>query len=162
MQPNLLSRAVLPAVIGLSVIFGPAAFADTAVLGGIRDIDRGGYGGVIEYNTLEPDPAGGLSLGFGAALQSDSDGDRWVGVGVAAELGLGETFFVEGSFMPGHYRAGATRLGGSLHFRTTVGLGVNLDARNALSLGVSHLSNAGLDDYNPGTDLVTLRYLRRY
>jgi hypothetical protein len=98
------------------------ANADTAVIGAVRDIHRGGYGGMIEYHwteTLATKP--NWSAGWAGAAHTEADDDRWIGFGVSAEYGLTDGVFVEASFMPGYYSEGATDLGGNLHFRTTVG-----------------------------------------
>ncbi|MDV7201828.1 acyloxyacyl hydrolase [Roseovarius sp. 10] len=140
-----------------------AASADTAVVGAVRDIHRGGYGGMIEYHwteTLAAKP--NWSAGWAGAAHTEADDDRWIGFGVSAEYGLTDSVFVEASFMPGYYSEGATDLGGNLHFRTTVGIGYAVSNAYAVSVAVSHWSNGSIEAWNPGTDMVMLRLLRRY
>ena len=139
------------------------AHADTTVLGAVRDIHRGGYGGMIEYHwteTLAAKP--NWSAGWAGAAHTEADDDRWIGFGVSAEYGLTDSVFLEASFMPGYYSEGATDLGGNLHFRTTVGIGYAVSDAYAVSLAVSHWSNSSIEAWNPGTDMVILRLLRRY
>ena len=139
------------------------ASADTAVGGAVRDIHRGGYGGMIEYHwneTLAAKP--NWSAGWAGAAHTEADDDRWIGFGVSAKYGLTDSVFVEASFMPGYYSEGATDLGGNLHFRTTVGIGYAVSDAYAVSVAVSHWSNGSIEAWNPGTDMVMLRLLRRY
>ena len=139
------------------------AGADTAVVGAVRDIHRGGYGAMIEYHwteTLAAKP--NWSAGWAGAAHTEADDDRWIGFGVSGEYGLTDSVFVEASFMPGYYSEGATDLGGNLHFRTTVGIGYAVSDAYAVSVAVSHWSNGSIEAWNPGTDMVMLRLLRRY
>ena len=139
------------------------ASADTAVIGTVRDIHRGGYGGMIEYHwteTLAAKP--NWSAGWAGAAHTEADDDRWIGFGVSGEYALTDSVFVEASFMPGYYSEGATDLGGNLHFRTTVGIGYSVSDAYAVSVAVSHWSNGSIEAWNPGTDMVMLRLLRRY
>ena len=137
--------------------------ADTAVIGAVRDIHRGGYGGTIEYHwteTLAEKPNWGA--GWAGATHNEADNDRWIGFGVSGEYSLNNKVFVEGSFMPGYYSQGATDLGGNLHFRSTLGIGMNISDSYAISLALSHWSNGSIERWNPGTDMVMLRLLHRY
>ena len=139
------------------------ANADTAVIGAVRDVHRGGYGGMIEYHwteTLAAKP--NWSAGWAIAAHSEADNDRWVGFGVSGEYAITDNLFLEASFMPGYYSEGATDLGGNLHFRTTVGIGYSLSDAYAVSMAVSHWSNGSIEAWNPGTDMVMLRLRRRY
>ena len=139
------------------------ASADTAVVGAVRDIHRGGYGGMIEYHwteTLATKP--NWSAGWAGAAHTEADDDRWIGFGVSGEYSLTEAMFLEASFMPGYYSEGATDLGGNLHFRTTVGIGYAVSDAYAVSLAVSHWSNGSIEAWNPGTDMLQLKLLRRY
>ena len=139
------------------------ASADTAVIGAVRDIHRGGYGGMIEYHwteTLAAKP--NWNAGWAGAAHTEADDDRWIGFGVSAEYGLTNSVFLEASFMPGYYSEGATELGGNLHFRTTVGIGYAVSDAYAVSVAVSHWSNGSIEAWNPGTDMVMLRLLLRY
>lgn len=139
------------------------ANADTAVLGAVRDIHRGGYGGVIEYHWTETLATKATwSAGWAIAAHNEADDDRWVGFGVSGVYPLSGKLFVESSFMPGYYSEGATDLGGNLHFRTTVGFGYAVSDAYAVSVAVSHWSNGSIEAWNPGTDMVMMRLLRRY
>ena len=45
-----------------------------------------------------------------------------------------------------------------MEFRSTIELGYRFDDRSRLSLAFGHLSNAGIGDSNPGTEVLTLYY----
>ena len=89
-----------------------------------------------------------------------SDGSLWGGVGLAADIPLGDRWFVAASFAPGLYADGSSDLdlGGSVIFRTQAEIGYKFDSDRRLSLAYSHLSNAGLDEENPGSEVITVYY----
>jgi hypothetical protein len=57
-----------------------------------------------------------------------------------------------------HHRGGGIDLGGSLQFRSGLELAVGIGARQRLSLSLYHLSNAGLQRPNPGTESLVVGY----
>ena len=153
------------ATIAGATLFATAtiACADTAVIGAVRDIHRGGYGGVIEYHwtdTLVTKPE--FSAGWAGAVHNESDDDSWIGFGVSGEYLLSDRMFLEGSFMPGYYSQGATDLGGNLHFRSTIGVGMNISDNYAISFALSHWSNGSIERWNPGTDMAMIRLSIRH
>jgi hypothetical protein len=81
---------------------------------------------------------------------------------VHQQFDLSERFFVEASFMPGYYNPEDTDLGGNIHFRSLVGLGLKFRGSSAISITVDHLSNGGLTTSNPGSEFVTVRYTFGY
>ena len=159
-----LNRRFNPTITAAAIVATTGiACADTAVVGAVRDIHRGGYGSMIEYHWTETLAAKrNWSAGWAGAAHTEADKDRWIGFGVSGEYTLTESVFLEASFMPGYYSKGATDLGGNLHFRTTLGIGYAVSDAYALSLAVSHWSNGGIETRNPGTDMVMLRLLWRY
>ena len=151
-------------IILAALLIGPnIVSADTIVLGVVRDIHRGGYGGVVEYHwtdTLATKPE--FSAGWAGAVHNESDDDSWIGFGVSGEYSLSDRMFLEGSFMPGYYSQGATDLGGNLHFRSTLGIGMNISDNYAISFALSHWSNGSIERWNPGTDMAVLRLSIRH
>ena len=145
------------------MIASSIAGADTTVLGAVRDIHRGGYGGVVEYHwtdTLVAKPE--FSAGWAASAHNEADDDSWIGFGVSAEYALTNGMFAEASFMPGYYSEGATDLGGNLHFRSTLGVGINISDNYAISFALSHWSNGSIERWNPGTDMAMIRLSIRH
>ena len=101
------------------------------------------------------------SYAWVGAGQLDTDGDVFLGIGVHANWLIGEgKWFVEGSFMPGYYEDGSdgTDLGGNVQFRTLFGVGYTVAPGRKLSLAIDHKSNADLEDRNPGSETLVLRY----
>jgi hypothetical protein len=94
-----------------------------------------------------------------AGLEATSDGGFWGGAGVLLDLYFGRRVVLTGSFAPGVYSNGSGKdLGYPLEFRSQIELGYRFDDRSRLSLALSHLSNAGLGDTNPGTEILSLYY----
>ncbi len=87
-----------------------------------------------------------------------SRGEGWAGVGLAYTWrGAATGAFVRASFLPGLYRSGDGRdLGGPISFRSGIDLGLALNGGGALTLSISHRSNANLYDRNPGMNTVAL------
>ena len=66
--------------------------------------------------------------------------------------------------MPGYYDRGSdgTPLGGNIQFRGLVGVGYKISNTQRVSLAIDHKSNAGLEDKNPGSETLVLRYTKRF
>ena len=101
-----------------------------------------------------------MSLGVGAALESDGESDLFIGAGLAANWSLRNDWFVEASVMPGYYDAAssANRLGGDFQIRSLLGVGRVLPNGNAISVAAQHKSNASTNDFNPGVNALLVRY----
>jgi len=156
-------RQYLTITLAAFLVSSTIASADTITFGAVRDIHRGGYGGVIEYHwtdTLATKPE--FSAGWAGAVHNESDDDSWIGLGVSGEYSLSDRMFLEGSFMPGYYSQGATDLGGNLHFRSTLGVGMNISDNYAISFALSHWSNGSIERWNPGTDMAMIRLSIRH
>jgi hypothetical protein len=92
------------------------------------------------------------------ATLATSDGSGWAGAGLAYAIPLGP-FELTPSFVPGFYHQGNGRdLGYPLEFRSQLELGCRLAGGQRIALAVSHLSNAGLGDSNPGQESLTLNF----
>lgn len=80
-----------------------------------------------------------------AGLRREFDvGDRWV---VTPHFGV--TLFDEGD---------GKNLGHTVEFRSGLEVSYRLDERSRLGLSFYHLSNAGLDEINPGSESLVLVY----
>ncbi len=102
----------------------------------------------------------GADISYGGVLVRDNAGDTFVGVGLSAIRPIGNgPWFVEGGFFPGIFNAGTdeTDLGNPVEFRTVIGVGRAVTAKTKVSVGVSHLSNGGLADSNPGVNKFSVR-----
>jgi hypothetical protein len=118
----------------------------------------------LEYHT---DPIfeydWGIISVFGI-LEVDDDSDMYAGPGVATLWDISASWFVEASLAAGYYDRGSDSLdlGGNIQFRTLIGLGYRLSKKSGLSLALDHLSNAGIEDTNPGRNAIILRYRRAF
>jgi lipid A 3-O-deacylase len=93
----------------------------------------------------------------GVMANSDMGGDAYVGVGV--DLFVGDRWVVTPSFAPSLYWRGSSKnLGETLEFRSSIGVAYRFDDHSRLGLELYHLSNAGLDDHNPGTAVLLAKY----
>lgn len=147
----------------------PVSAADWIVGLGTTDFSRDGASDeaalVIEVHGPTLGRIGRFDLGFGGALEVDSEGDYWVGAGVAALGSIGNgPWFVEASLMPGFYDEAIQEndLGGNLQFRSLLGLGYAFANGARISLAASHKSNGGFEDENPGANAISVRYRRGF
>lgn len=92
-------------------------------------------------------------------VEVTSDGSIWGGVGVLIDITFFDALVLTGSFAPGLYEDGNGKdLGHVVEFRSQVELGYQFENQSRLSLAFSHLSNASLDDENPGVEVLNLYY----
>ena len=101
-----------------------------------------------------------LSARFGAALEVKETGDAFAGVGVSGIWDLQRDWFVEASVMPGAYSENVdlNDLGSTFEIRSLLAVGRRFGGGQAVSLAVSHKSNASTADSNPGVNALTLRW----
>jgi lipid A 3-O-deacylase len=93
----------------------------------------------------------------GAMINSDGGGDIYAGVGI--DLFFGNRWVVTPAFAPSAYIHGSSKnLGEVLEFRSSIDIAYRFDDRSRLGLELYHLSNAGLSDHNPGTEVLLVKY----
>ena len=97
------------------------------------------------------DVAGGLAVteeesfvGYVGLRRDFRANDRWV-----VAPGFGFAFYEQGD---------GKDLGGNFQFRSALDLAYRLTPRARLGLTVYHLSNAGIEDFNPGSNSLVLTY----
>ena len=79
--------------------------------------------------------------------------------GLRLDLFLGRRFVISPSFAPGLYSNGDGKdLGYPVEFRSALEFAYRFDDRSRLGIGVYHLSNASLDENNPGVEVATIHY----
>ncbi len=92
-------------------------------------------------------------------VEVTSDGSVWGGIGVLLDITFFDSVVLTGSFAPGLWAEGDGKdLGHVVEFRSQVELGYQFDNKSRLSVAFSHISNANLDDENPGTEVLNLYY----
>ena len=159
---------VLNLLIALLLWLSTPAQSNSLIFGiGAEGVDGNDPTTTVFYLEYKSEPffeRGIFSASFNTTTRIDTDTDFFIGGGAIAELSLFHRVFFEASLLPGFYSEGddGTDLGGNFQFRSLFGLGFNLNAKSAVSLAIDHLSNAGIESKNPGTEAVTFRYRRRF
>jgi len=111
----------------------------------------------IEYRFAPMESAYNLIPVIGFTV--NSDGGYWAHTGIRYDYHLNENWVLTPNFAVSAYEDGAGKdLGHAIEFRTGLELAYKLDGSSHLGLGIYHLSNAGLDDHNPGEESVILSY----
>ena len=149
-----------------ALLFAPLAVsAQEVVLGaGFADFSSDGADDSVlfsvDYNFRPFYSSGRFDLGWGTALELDTAGDAFAGIGLVARQGLGERWFISASVLPGAYFHASTPndLGSIFEIRSLLGVGYALNDTSSLSLAISHKSNATTADYNPGVNALSLRW----
>jgi lipid A 3-O-deacylase len=116
--------------------------------------------------SIQTDPMAALGrVAFGAAgaVEADSDGDAWMGVGPYAMLALAPRWRLSLSVMAGAYARGEGEdLGSPVEFRTRLGIGRAVGPTWRVGLAAEHKSNAGIGEINPGVETVLVTLGRRF
>jgi lipid A 3-O-deacylase len=152
----------------LALIFNAAANAagveidDPALLSfavGSYDINRQRDEGTEFRVEYRPDRQFGIFKPFVAgAYTSTSQG--FVGAGILIDYYLDQHYVITSSLAP-HYYWGENSdldLGHDIEFRSQLELAYRFENRSRLGLAISHYSNAGLGDQNPGTETASVYY----
>lgn len=80
-------------------------------------------------------------------------------VGFRLELSFSDRFTLTPQLGAGYYDRGDDKnLGGNLQFRSGIEAAVRLGGRQSLGLLFYHLSNAGIEDVNPGAESLVLTW----
>jgi len=87
-----------------------------------------------------------------------SDGAIYGVGGILIDVPLGPIVFTP-SFGAGLYASGGGKdLGSALEFRSQLEVGYQFDNQSRFSAGYSHISNAGITETNPGTNILSIYY----
>lgn len=102
---------------------------------------------------------------FAVGVITSTDNSRpFVSLGPVWRMPLrNKNLFMEFGFSPtiiGGSNFDSTDLGGNLHFTSSISLGGNFGKNRSsnLSLRLQHISNGGLNDTNPGLDLIGISF----
>ena len=88
-----------------------------------------------------------------------SDRFFYYAAGVLMDFSLKDQWRLTPSFGIGHYpENGDVDLGGELQFMTTFELSFEFFNKGRLGFGWSHISNGGIYDINPGTEILKITY----
>jgi hypothetical protein len=79
--------------------------------------------------------------------------------GAVADVVCADAFLVSLTFAPGIFSRGNGKdLGYPLEFRSGIEVGFQFESGNELKFSLHHLSNGGLDKWNPGTETLSVLY----
>jgi hypothetical protein len=161
---NRLSAALLGALLLIGGTPGPARAQDPDFLtlgAGAFDYNDDATAGVISLDYLSAkrllflQPLGGFMVTFDGAVYGHA--------GLGLDIFFGRRIVATPSFSVGLYGQGDGKdLGHVVEFRSAIQLAYRFDDRSRLGVVLHHLSNAGLDDTNPGANSLLLTYSRPF
>ena len=92
-------------------------------------------------------------------VEATSDGAVYGLGGLLLDWGVAPHFYITPGIGAGLYHDGDGKdLGHVVEFRSQIEAAYEFENASRFSLGFSHISNAGLDDRNPGTEILSLYY----
>ncbi|NMM43560.1 acyloxyacyl hydrolase [Rhodospirillaceae bacterium KN72] len=92
-------------------------------------------------------------------LMTTTDSALYAYAGIRLDLFIGNRLVITPSFAPGLYHDGDGKdLGYPVEFRSAIEFAYRFDDRSRLGVSYYHLSNASLDENNPGTEVAILHY----
>ena len=134
------------------------------------DVDRI-FGGVGVFDILDEDTVPAFEAQWIPGVRyfdfiapfvggfATTDGAFYGGFGFGAEFVLDDTWVVMPFTGIGLFEDGDGKdLGSVVEFRSGVDLGYRFDYGGQISVTFTHMSNAGISDRNPGTELLMFRY----
>jgi lipid A 3-O-deacylase len=127
-------------------------------LGDVRfDEDRIGKEFYVGYDAGQKH--GPFQTTIGASVTEEGAG--WIGAGgkwTSTDIWSGP-FFLESTLMPGiYFQSDGPDLGGSLQFRSSIGVGFAFEGGATVTVAYDHRSNADTDVTNPGLEVLSIRY----
>ena len=89
-----------------------------------------------------------------------SEGSLWGGAGILLDMNLSDNVYFTPSFGVGLYSQGGSDLdlGYPIEFRSQIEAGYKFHSGQRIGVSFGHLSNASLDDENPGTEVLNVYY----
>ena len=94
-----------------------------------------------------------------AGLELTADGAVYGLAGLLVDVYFGRRLVVTPSFGAGLYHNGNGKdLGNQVEFRSQVELAWRFNDQSRLSIAISHISNAGIANRNPGAELLNVYY----
>lgn len=124
----------------------------------------GGIGNVLDhqkrvFGVIEYQPAWQIGpFGTWIAVHS-TDREHYAAAGLLWHLRFGGRFFMVPSFGAGLYDEDeGLDLGYAVEFRSGLECGLELQKAGRISVAFWHISNGRLSDWNPGTEILAVRY----
>jgi len=89
-----------------------------------------------------------------------TNGMTFLGAGLLLDLQVGDNWIVQPSFAPTWWRGKSEQfdldLGSALEFRSRLEVAYRFENKSRMGLSITHTSNGGFADANPGTEAVML------
>ena len=134
----------------------PAFFSVGAGVYDVND-DETTAEGRVEYRFSEANKLWHFSPFVG--LRANANGATYGYGGLGLDIFFGKRWVLTPNFAVGIYGNGDSKdLGHAVEFRSGVELAYRFDDHSRLGLTFHHISNAGLDQMNPGTESLLLMY----
>ncbi|NIZ63246.1 lipid A 3-O-deacylase [Sedimentitalea sp. CY04] len=113
-----------------------------------------------EYHTAPFYSQKKLKVGWGGSISVFGTGDAHLGAGLVGVVELGNRWFAETSVMPGIYTHKKTEndLGSAFEIRSLFSVGRRFKNGGAISVALTHKSNASTAAVNPGVNALLLRW----
>lgn len=91
-------------------------------------------------------------------LEVTTEASLWIGGGLLYDWNFQDSWYLTPSFGAGLYAQGSSDLdlGHPIEFRSQLEISYAFDNDARVGLSLSHMSNAGLDSKNPGTEILSL------
>jgi lipid A 3-O-deacylase len=130
--------------------------ADNLLLGvGAWDIrDETSAAGTVEYRFGRKVFMAGFSLG----LVANTDGGLFGYAGLYSDWSYGKFYLTPQIAMGGYHQGDSSDLGGVFQFRLSLDLAYRFDSGQRLGVRAGHISNAGVNERNPGEEELLLTY----
>jgi lipid A 3-O-deacylase len=130
--------------------------ADNLMLGaGVFDLrDETSAAGTVEYRFGRKVFVVGLTLG----LVANTRGGLYGYAGAYMDLSYKKLYFTPQLAMGGYREGNSTDLGGVFQFRESIDLSYRFDNGHRLGVRAAHISNADIQDRNPGEEEILLTY----
>jgi len=146
----------------LASVVRPAAAQDPALIligvgriGGWENSDEEAVAVGAEYRS----PRSYFYVSPMAGFFVSEDSDAYAYAGIYHDFKLGSRWILTPHLSIGAYHHGSGNdLGGGFQLQPGIDLFYRLASNSRLGVSVRHLSNAGIHDQNPGTELVMLLY----
>ena len=131
------------------------------LMAGVFNVGKSPTQGEVGIELRRPLRWWGLDVAGGVAGSEEES--IWAHLGVRRDFAAGPRFVIAPGFAFALYEQGDGKdLGGEIQFRSSIDLGYRLTHRTRLGLTFYHLSNAGLEDVNPGSNSAVLSYSVRF
>lgn len=133
--------------------------AYVTVSGGYFDYIRGNDAGAEFSLEYRPDYELGWFKPFAHAAYV-SNGMTFLGAGLLLDLQVGDNWIIQPSFAPTWWRGKSGQfdldLGSAVEFRSRLEVAYRFENKSRLGVSITHTSNGGFEDTNPGTEAVML------